>query len=52
MLGREVQTISNKYYAPGSYTFTWDAQDFSSGVYFIRLQAGPFQQSKKIVLLK
>lgn len=52
MLGRDVQTITNKSYLAGKYTFTWNALGFASGVYFIKMQAGSFYESKKMLLLK
>jgi len=36
----------------GSKTVKWDAGSLSSGIYFYRLQAGGFVQTRKMVLLK
>jgi type IX secretion system substrate protein len=52
MLGREVKTITNKLYQVGIHTFTWHAHSCASGVYFIKMQAGSFYESKKMLLLK
>jgi hypothetical protein len=52
MLGRDVATLVNEVKYPGSYEVTWDASAFASGVYFYRLQAGEFLQTKKLVLLR
>ncbi|PIS30490.1 MAG: peptidase S8, partial [Candidatus Marinimicrobia bacterium CG08_land_8_20_14_0_20_45_22] len=36
----------------GHYTVVWDAQNVSSGIYLIRLNAGDFTAVKKCVKLK
>lgn len=52
VLGREVATLVNEMKAPGEYSVTFDASHLSSGVYFYRLKAGDFVQTKKLTLLK
>src|SRR5208283_3788289 len=52
ILGREVSTIISGAMQAGSYTRQWNASAFASGVYFYRLQAGSFVQTKKLVVLK
>jgi len=52
LLGREVATLVNEKLAAGTYTRTWDATGQPSGVYFYRLSAGDFVETKKLVLLK
>jgi hypothetical protein len=52
LLGREVATLVNEERNAGSYSVTWNASSFASGVYFYRLQAGEFVQTTKLVLLK
>ncbi|MEW5797565.1 MAG: T9SS type A sorting domain-containing protein [Bacteroidota bacterium] len=52
LLGREVATLVNEQKRPGSYEVTWDAKHISSGVYFYRLQAGDFVQTRRLVLQK
>ena len=52
VLGQEVATLVNEEMKPGSYEVTWDAREYPSGVYFYRLQAGDFVQTKKLVLLR
>ncbi len=51
-LGREVETLMNERKAAGSYIIHWDANSYPSGVYFYRLQAGSFAETKKMLLLK
>jgi endo-1,4-beta-xylanase len=52
MLGREVATLVNANRQPGTYTVRWDATAYPSGVYFYRLQAGTFVETKKMILAK
>ncbi len=52
ILGREVSTIVSGELQAGSYTRQWNASTFASGVYFYRLQAGSFVQTRELVLLR
>jgi len=36
----------------GYKTARWDATSFSSGIYFYRLQAGDFVETRRMILLK
>ncbi|MBX3006764.1 MAG: glycoside hydrolase family 3 C-terminal domain-containing protein [Melioribacteraceae bacterium] len=52
VLGREVAILVNENKAPGVYEVQFDGSNFSSGVYFYRLQYGRNAQVKKLVLMK
>lgn len=52
VLGRDVQTLVNGSQRAGSYSIPFNAGSLPSGVYFYRLQAGSFTQTKKLVLMK
>ncbi len=52
MLGKKVATLVSAKQEAGTYTYTLNASTLSSGVYFYRLQAGAFLQTKKMVLVK
>jgi len=57
LLGRKVKILVNDYYESGEYEIGWDGTDsdgnrVSSGVYFYRLEAGDFVQTKKMILTK
>ncbi len=52
ILGREVAVLINKQLLPGSYEVDWNAANYPSGVYFYRLEAEGFSESKKMVLVK
>ena len=51
-LGQEVERLVDEAQSAGSYTVSWDARNFTSGEYFLHLNAGPDQRSQKMVLLK
>ncbi|MCX7833363.1 MAG: T9SS type A sorting domain-containing protein, partial [Ignavibacteria bacterium] len=51
-LGREVETLVNKTLPSGSYEVEWNASKYSSGVYFYRLQADEFMDTKRMLLIK
>ncbi|MGA9364749.1 MAG: T9SS type A sorting domain-containing protein [Bacteroidota bacterium] len=52
VLGREVSTLVNERQEPGVHQGNWQASGFASGVYFYRLQAGTFVETKKLILLR
>jgi photosystem II stability/assembly factor-like uncharacterized protein len=52
LLGREVAIILNEELSAGNHTKQWNALGFPSGVYFYRLQAGSFSETKKLILLR
>ena len=52
LLGREIATIVSEEMPAGSYSRQWNASELSSGIYFYRIQAGNFIETKKLVLLK
>jgi photosystem II stability/assembly factor-like uncharacterized protein len=52
MLGHEVLVLVNERKAPGSYDVKFDGTGLSSAVYFYRLQAGDFVQTRKLLLLR
>jgi hypothetical protein len=51
-LGREAATLVNELIKPGRYEIYWNAANLSSGVYFYKLSAGTFSQTKKLILIK
>ncbi len=52
VLGREVATLVNEVKPAGAYTVPFNASNLASGVYFYKLQAGSFVQTKKMMLVK
>ncbi len=52
LLGQEVATLVNEQKGAGRYQARWDASRFSSSIYFYRLNAGEFVETKKLILLR
>ncbi len=52
VLGKEVMTLVNERQDAGLYNYALNAANLASGVYFYRLQAGNFVQTKKMMLVK
>ncbi len=52
VLGREVAVLVNERQLPGRYEVTFDASGLASGVYFYRLQAEDFVQTRKLLLVR
>ncbi|UCE65344.1 MAG: T9SS type A sorting domain-containing protein [Candidatus Zixiibacteriota bacterium] len=52
LLGRCIETLVNEEKQAGQYQIVWDASDYSSGVYFYRIEAGDFTKTRKTILLK
>jgi len=50
--GRKVANLLNRQLLTGPHSVIWDAKVFASGIYFYRLQAGEFQGSRKMMLVK
>ncbi len=51
-LGRRIETLVNGMQSPGLHQVIFDGSNLASGVYFYRLDAGGFIETKKLVLLK
>ncbi len=52
VLGNEVETLVNKETPAGIYQVYFDGTKQSSGIYFYKLLAGKYVETKKLVLLK
>ncbi len=52
ILGREVTTLVNENKTPGNYSVTFNGNNLSSGIYFYRISAGRYSETKKFILLK
>jgi len=52
ILGQQVASLVHGPQEAGSYEVKFDGSNLASGVYFYRLTAGDFVQSRKLLLLK
>ena len=52
VIGREVATLVDELKAAGSYTVEFDARNFSSGMYFYRIETNGFSDTKKLILMR
>jgi len=51
-LGQKVATLADSKQQAGYRSVVWDASEFSSGIYFYKLTAGDFKETKKVMLIK
>jgi hypothetical protein len=52
ILGNEIYTLVNEEKPTGIYEVSFNASNLSSGVYFYRINAGDFNSTKKMILIK
>ena len=52
VLGNEIAKLVNEEYPVGSYAVEFNATELPSGIYFYRIQAGSFVETKKMVVMK
>ena len=52
LIGQEITELVNKELQKGNYEISFDATNLPSGVYFYRLEAGNFVQTRKMILMK
>ena len=52
VLGKEVATLVNEQKPAGVYHASFDATGLASGVYFVRMNAGAFTQTRRLLLVR
>jgi hypothetical protein len=52
ILGREVAVLAEGQVPVGTHSVTWNGSGMAGGVYFCRLEAGAFVQTRKMLLAK
>jgi hypothetical protein len=50
--GKEISKIVNSTLQAGNYSFEWKPEKITSGVYYYRIKAGDFSQTKSMIVLK
>jgi hypothetical protein len=49
-MGRTVKTVANEWFSSGSQEVTIDTHDLTAGLYFVRLNTGKYNVTKKIIV--
>jgi hypothetical protein len=52
LLGREINTLINEFKTAGFYEVRFDGTNLASGLYFYKIEAGSYIQTKRMLLLK
>lgn len=52
LLGRQVETLVNEKLQPGKYQISFNGVNYSSGIYYYKMETQNFVQTKKMLLLK
>ena len=52
MIGKEIEVLVNEQLREGTYQTEWNGNSFSSGVYFYKISAGDFTETRKMLLVK
>jgi photosystem II stability/assembly factor-like uncharacterized protein len=52
VMGREAATVVSEEMPAGNYSRHWNASIFPSGMYFYRLHAGAYSETKRLILVK
>ncbi|MFO7526670.1 MAG: T9SS type A sorting domain-containing protein [Ignavibacteriaceae bacterium] len=52
LIGEQVDELVNELIPAGSYSVNWNAENFSSGIYFYTLSTNNFKETKKMILLR
>jgi len=52
IMGREITNLLNMDLKAGTYEYKWNASNYSSGMYFYKIETGSFIDVKRMVLIK
>jgi len=52
MRGEEVETLVSEWREAGHHEVVWDAGDLPGGIYLIRIRAGAYTETRKLILQK
>ncbi|MDP8206299.1 MAG: C25 family cysteine peptidase [Candidatus Electryonea clarkiae] len=52
LLGQEIAILADRKMSAGYHTLAFDGSDLASGMYFLRFEAGPLRDVKKMILMK
>jgi hypothetical protein len=51
-IGQTVKVLENGFMGAGNYSVSFNASELPSGLYFYKIEAGQFSQTKKMMLMK
>ncbi len=51
-IGEKVSTLVSENMVAGNYKYDWNADEYSTGIYFYKITTGNFAETKKMILLK
>ena len=46
------QVLETKEFTEGNHSYTWDASNYGSGIYFYKLQSDTYSEVKKMIMIK
>jgi len=52
MNGQLIEILTDKLHKPGQYNIIWNANKYTSGLYFVKLMAQDFVDTQKLILVK
>lgn len=52
LLGEQVATLVDDFHAAGEFHVVWEAANIAAGLYFCRMRAGEFEETRRVVVLK
>jgi hypothetical protein len=52
VLGRPIRAVRDRYESAGTYEVTFEATGLPSGIYFYRLQAGDYVETRRMVIVR
>ena len=52
MNGSKVSTLFNSFALPGQYKVVWNAENYASGIYFVKFSSDEFVDVQKIMLVR
>ena len=50
--GKKVKSLINESQAPGYHSINWNADGYPSGMYFVKMIAGDYISTQKLMLVK
>ena len=52
LLGEKVDNLLSDNFSPGNHSIQWNASQFPTGVYFVKLVTPSFNETRKIIYLR